>query len=82
MNTIGSGASRKIYDVPSEWTHHAYVLCASGTKDAVQVSPLHSSDPIVEEPSRCLRREALARGAVMLWSQADRISITTPASRH
>jgi hypothetical protein len=52
MNTVGSDASRKIDDVPSEWTHRAYVPCASGTKGAVQIDPLHSSDPIAEEPTR------------------------------
>ena len=58
MNTVGSDASMKIYDVQSEWTHRAYVPCASGTKDAVQIDPLHSSDPITEETSRRFRREA------------------------
>jgi hypothetical protein len=52
MNTVGSDASRKIYDVPFEWTPRAYVPCASGTKDADQIDPFHSSDSIVEESSR------------------------------
>jgi hypothetical protein len=58
MNTVDSDASTKIYDVPAEWTHRAYVPCASGTKDAAMIDPLHSSDPMVEEPSRWFRREA------------------------